>query len=108
MLDEAGVAAQEFEGVKIQAYHKPFRRWDRTPAPLGKRGGSGPNTTGGSPRHAPFPPYTWWPAQLRVQPRVATESDRGRYLFWVSQGLLSRMDKLKKRIMSQRRARYEA
>jgi dCMP deaminase len=28
MLDEAGVVVEEFEGVKIQAFHKLFRRWD--------------------------------------------------------------------------------
>ncbi len=28
MLDEAGVEVEEFEGVKIQAFHKLFRRWD--------------------------------------------------------------------------------
>jgi len=28
MLDEAGVIVEEFEGVKIQAFHKLFRRWD--------------------------------------------------------------------------------
>jgi len=28
MLDEAGITVEEFEGVKIQAFHKLFRRWD--------------------------------------------------------------------------------
>lgn len=59
-------------------------------------------------RSARFIPYTCWPTQLQVQPRVAMEADCHRYVFRVFHGLLSRMDKLKKRIVSQRKATYEA